>query len=73
MDEKLESKSDGAKYFMNRIWVPITGDLRGLILDEAHKSKYSIHPGSDKMYKDLREFYWWPSMKGKLQHMSVIV
>ncbi|KAD4385309.1 hypothetical protein E3N88_25477 [Mikania micrantha] len=36
---------------------------RELIMDEAHKSKYSIHPGTDKMYKDLKPFYWWLGMK----------
>ncbi|GJT73780.1 putative reverse transcriptase domain-containing protein [Tanacetum coccineum] len=30
---------------------------------ESHKSKYSIHPGSDKMYHDLKKLYWWPNMK----------
>ncbi|GJS48670.1 putative reverse transcriptase domain-containing protein [Tanacetum coccineum] len=34
-----------------------------LIMDEAYKSKYSIHPGADKMYYDLRDRYWWPGMK----------
>ncbi|GJS05207.1 reverse transcriptase domain-containing protein [Tanacetum coccineum] len=33
------------------------------IMDEAHKTKYSIHPGADKMYYDLRDMYWWPGMK----------
>ncbi|GKD24002.1 putative reverse transcriptase domain-containing protein [Tanacetum coccineum] len=32
-------------------------------MDEAHKSKYSVHPGADKMYYDLRDRYWWPGMK----------
>ncbi|WMV14593.1 hypothetical protein MTR67_007978 [Solanum verrucosum] len=32
-------------------------------MDEAHSSRYSIHPGSTKMYRDLREVYWWSSMK----------
>ncbi|GJW31376.1 putative reverse transcriptase domain-containing protein [Tanacetum coccineum] len=39
------------------------GDVRTLIMDEAHKSKYSIDPGADKMYYDLRDRYWWPGMK----------
>ncbi|GJZ94271.1 putative reverse transcriptase domain-containing protein [Tanacetum coccineum] len=39
------------------------GDVRTLIMDEAYKSKYSIHPGADKMYYDLRDRYWWPGMK----------
>ncbi|GJU78401.1 putative reverse transcriptase domain-containing protein [Tanacetum coccineum] len=34
-----------------------------MIMDEAHKSKYSVHPGADKMYYDLRDRYWWPGMK----------
>ncbi|GJW81590.1 reverse transcriptase domain-containing protein [Tanacetum coccineum] len=37
--------------------------LRALIMHESHKSKYSIHPGSDKMYHDLKKLYWWPNMK----------
>ncbi|GKC66871.1 hypothetical protein Tco_1099469, partial [Tanacetum coccineum] len=43
--------------------VPLKGDVRTLIMDEAHKSKYSVHPGADKMYYDLRDMYWWPGMK----------
>ncbi|GJV82101.1 putative reverse transcriptase domain-containing protein [Tanacetum coccineum] len=34
-----------------------------LIMDEAHKSKYYVHPGADKMYYDLRDRYWWPGLK----------
>ncbi|GJY03204.1 putative reverse transcriptase domain-containing protein [Tanacetum coccineum] len=41
----------------------IKGEVRTLIMDEAHKSKYSVHPGADKMYYDLRDRYWWPGMK----------
>ncbi|GKD02265.1 putative reverse transcriptase domain-containing protein [Tanacetum coccineum] len=48
---------------MDRIWVPLVGDVRMVILDEAHKSKYFVHPGADKMYHDLRDMYWWPVMK----------
>ncbi|GKF37644.1 putative reverse transcriptase domain-containing protein [Tanacetum coccineum] len=39
------------------------GSLRTLIIDEAHKSRYSVHPGAYKMYYDLRDMYWWPGMK----------
>nr|GEW26578.1 putative reverse transcriptase domain-containing protein [Tanacetum cinerariifolium] len=39
------------------------GNLRELIMHESHKSKYSVHPGSDKMYQDLKKLYWWPNMK----------
>ncbi|XP_035838797.1 uncharacterized protein LOC118486445 [Helianthus annuus] len=66
MEKQLEPKENGALYFMNRIWIPRFGGLRDLILDEAHKSKYSIHPGADKMYHDLMEFYWWPNIKGDI-------
>ncbi|KAF5808044.1 putative nucleotidyltransferase, Ribonuclease H [Helianthus annuus] len=59
----LVLKDDGSYYFMDRLWVPSQDDLRTLLMDEAHKSCYSIHPGSDKMYKDLRTRYWWPGMK----------
>ncbi|GKC71347.1 putative reverse transcriptase domain-containing protein, partial [Tanacetum coccineum] len=40
--------------------------LRALIMHESHKSKYSIHPRSDKMYQDLKKLYWWPNMKAKI-------
>ncbi|GJS25592.1 putative reverse transcriptase domain-containing protein [Tanacetum coccineum] len=43
--------------------VPLTGDVRTLIMDEARKSKYSVHPGVDKMYYDLKDMYGWPGMK----------
>ncbi|GJU11919.1 putative reverse transcriptase domain-containing protein [Tanacetum coccineum] len=43
--------------------VPLKSEVRTLIMDEAYKSKYSVHPGADKMYYDLRDRYWWPGMK----------
>ncbi|GJW26337.1 putative reverse transcriptase domain-containing protein [Tanacetum coccineum] len=43
--------------------VPFAGGMRTVVMDEAHKSKYSVHPGADKMYYDLRDMYWWPGMK----------
>ncbi|GJX37828.1 putative reverse transcriptase domain-containing protein [Tanacetum coccineum] len=49
-----------------RIWLPLFGGLRDLIMHESHKSKYSIHPGSHKMYQDLKKLYWWPSMKADI-------
>ncbi|GKD63459.1 putative reverse transcriptase domain-containing protein [Tanacetum coccineum] len=50
----------------DRSWVLCFGDLRTLIMHESHKSKYSIHPGSDKMYQDLKQLYWWPDMKANI-------
>ncbi|GJU43518.1 putative reverse transcriptase domain-containing protein [Tanacetum coccineum] len=46
-----------------RSWLPCYGDLRAVIMHESHKSKYSIHLGSNKMYQDMRKLYWWPNMK----------
>ncbi|KAI3827879.1 hypothetical protein L1987_01967 [Smallanthus sonchifolius] len=43
--------------------VPDRDDLRTFLMNEAHKTRYSIHPGADKMYQDLRQQYWWPGMK----------
>ncbi|GJS77541.1 putative reverse transcriptase domain-containing protein [Tanacetum coccineum] len=66
LDEMIEQRSDRNLYYLDRIWVPLKGDVRTLIMDEAHKSKYSIHLGADKMYYDLRDRYWWPSMKNDI-------
>ncbi|GJS00489.1 putative reverse transcriptase domain-containing protein [Tanacetum coccineum] len=55
LDEMIKLRSDGALYYLDRIWVPLKGDVRTLIMDEAHKSKYFVHPGADKMYYDLRD------------------
>ncbi|KAK1414436.1 hypothetical protein QVD17_30180 [Tagetes erecta] len=62
-ETQLVTKSDNLLYFMDRLWIPDRDNIRTIILDEAHKSRYSIHPGSDKMYMDLRKQYWWPGMK----------
>ncbi|GJV60927.1 putative reverse transcriptase domain-containing protein [Tanacetum coccineum] len=63
LDEMIEQRSDGTLYYLDRIWVPFKGDVRSLIMDEAHKSKYSVHPRADKMYYDLKDMYWWPGIK----------
>ncbi|GKD91675.1 putative reverse transcriptase domain-containing protein [Tanacetum coccineum] len=63
LDKQFERKEDGGLYVAERIWVPVYGNLRRLIMKEAHTSKYSVHPGADKMYYDLRDLYWWPEMK----------
>ncbi|KAD5960569.1 hypothetical protein E3N88_12041 [Mikania micrantha] len=66
MEKQLEVKADGLHYFMERVWVPHHGNLRDLVMEEAHKSRYSIHHGSDKMYHDLKILYWWPHMKADI-------
>ncbi|GAU40783.1 hypothetical protein TSUD_26630 [Trifolium subterraneum] len=57
---------DGVIQFGNRICVPNDADLKRSILEEAHKSGFSIHPGSTKMYHDLKKNYWWPNMKTEI-------
>nr|GEW25844.1 putative reverse transcriptase domain-containing protein [Tanacetum cinerariifolium] len=64
--EKLEPRADGTLCLNNRSWVPCFGDLRTLIMHESYKSKYSIHPASDKMYQDLKQLYCWPNMKANI-------
>ncbi|GJS49622.1 putative reverse transcriptase domain-containing protein [Tanacetum coccineum] len=66
MINKLEPRADGTLCLNNQSWVPCFGDLRALIMHESHKSKYSIHPRSDKMYQDLKRLYWWPNMKAEI-------
>ena len=53
----------GVVRFKNRLVVPSKEELKRKILDEAHHSKSSINPGSNKMYHDLRHLYWWSNMK----------
>ncbi|GKE36001.1 putative reverse transcriptase domain-containing protein [Tanacetum coccineum] len=59
----VELRNDGALYYLDQIRVPLKGDVRTLVMDEAHKSKYSVHPGADNMYYDLRDRYLWSGMK----------
>ncbi|GJW27176.1 putative reverse transcriptase domain-containing protein [Tanacetum coccineum] len=64
--EKLEPRADGTLCFNGRSWLPCYGDLRTVIMYESHKSKYSIHLGSEKMYQDMKKLYWWPNMKANI-------
>ncbi|GJY65410.1 putative reverse transcriptase domain-containing protein [Tanacetum coccineum] len=66
MIKKLEPHADGTLCLNGRSWIPCRGNLRGLIMHESHKSKYSVHPGSNKMYQDLKKLYWWPNMKAEI-------
>ncbi|GJY93495.1 putative reverse transcriptase domain-containing protein [Tanacetum coccineum] len=64
--EKLEPRADVTLCLNGRSWLPCYGDLRTVIMHESHKSKYSIHPGSDKMYQDMKKLYRWPNMKADI-------
>ncbi|KAJ0443233.1 putative nucleotidyltransferase, Ribonuclease H [Helianthus annuus] len=61
--EKLEENSIGLRTRFGRIWIPRFCEVKTALLKEAHKSRYSIHPGATKMYPDLKTNYWWPGMK----------
>ncbi|KAI3735110.1 hypothetical protein L6452_14598 [Arctium lappa] len=58
----------GVKCFNKRVWIPKAGDLRQKVLEEAHRSRYSVHPGTNKMYRDLKQSYWWPGLKKDIAH-----
>lgn len=61
--KEFSINENGILWYKKRIYMPEQGDLRKLILKEAHEFAYSLHPGSTKMYQDLKEAYWWPNMK----------
>ena len=68
---KEESKhfrldEQGVLWFKDRLVVPKDRELRNQILEEAHSSKLSIHPGSSKMYQDLKTRFWWTKMKKEI-------
>ncbi|GKE24391.1 putative reverse transcriptase domain-containing protein [Tanacetum coccineum] len=66
MIKNLEPRADRTLCLKNRSWITCFADLRSLIMHESHKSKYSIHPGSDKMYQNLKKLYWWPNIKAEI-------
>ncbi|GJW29553.1 putative reverse transcriptase domain-containing protein [Tanacetum coccineum] len=57
INKEFETRSNGTLYIEKRCWLPRFRGLRDLIISESHKAKYSIHPGSDKMYQDLKKLY----------------
>nr|GEV32180.1 reverse transcriptase domain-containing protein [Tanacetum cinerariifolium] len=66
MIDKLEPRADETLCLNNQSWIPCFRDMSDLIMHESHKSKYSIHPGSDKMCQDLKKLYWWPNIKAEI-------
>jgi hypothetical protein len=57
---------EGVLWFKDRLVVPKDRELRNHIMSEAHSSKLSIHPGSSKMYYDLKPYYWWTKMQKEI-------
>nr|GEW08063.1 reverse transcriptase domain-containing protein [Tanacetum cinerariifolium] len=64
--ERMEPRADGTLCLNGRSLMPCYGDLRSVIMHESYKSKYSIHPGSKKMYQDMKKLDWWPNMKADI-------
>ncbi|KAL8120679.1 hypothetical protein AgCh_017748 [Apium graveolens] len=66
--EEIKAQKDGKGIYRvnSRIWIPNVVELKHEILQESHNSRFSIHPGSTKMYQDLKESYWWPNMKKEI-------
>nr|GEY09514.1 putative reverse transcriptase domain-containing protein [Tanacetum cinerariifolium] len=65
-EQKLEPRADGTQCLHGRSWLPCYGNLRMVIMHESHKSKYFVHPGSEKMYQDMKKLYWWPNIKADI-------
>nr|GEW79892.1 putative reverse transcriptase domain-containing protein [Tanacetum cinerariifolium] len=67
---KAQTKARKPKNIKNEyvggVGYPCYGDLRTVIMHNSYKSKYSIHPGSEKMYCDIKKLYWWPNMKANI-------
>ena len=63
MNESFTLGGDGIRRYQDRLYIPYVDDLWTSIVEEAHGSRYSIHPGSTKMYHDLKQIYWWDGMK----------
>ncbi|KAL8088909.1 hypothetical protein AgCh_038612 [Apium graveolens] len=61
-----QKDSKGMFRFSSRIWIPNVSELKNKVLREAHNSRFSIHPGSTKMYQDLKKNFWWPRMKKEI-------
>ncbi|WVZ52391.1 hypothetical protein U9M48_003455 [Paspalum notatum var. saurae] len=70
LDEKKRAcftlDDQGVLWFKNRLVVPKDMELRKKILDEAHTSMFTMHPGSNKMYQDLKQKFWWTCMKREI-------
>ena len=61
--EGYSLSTDGVLCFQGKVCMPRDVELRQKILQEAHSSPYAMHPGGSKMYRDLREQFWWPGLK----------
>jgi hypothetical protein len=71
-DKDFWEDAEGVVWFKDRLCVPNVQSIWELILKEAHETAYSIHPGSEKMYQDLKKKFWWYGMKREIaEHVAV--
>ncbi|XP_073031306.1 uncharacterized protein [Primulina eburnea] len=61
--QEFQTDENGVLWMKGRLCVPDIDGIREEVISEAHKSKFSIHPGRTKMYRDLEKNYWWNGMK----------
>jgi hypothetical protein len=66
VETKFQVADDGSLMMGQWLYVPNDETVKGMVLQEAHVSKFSIHPGSTKMYLDLKHLYWWLYMKKEI-------
>ena len=66
VETKFQVADDGSLMMGQRLYVPNDETVKQMVLQEAHESKFSIHPGITKMYRDLKHHYLWPNMKREI-------
>ena len=65
-ETKFSVKECGSLYFQNRLCVPNDKELKKKFLFEAHNTVFTMHPGGNKMYQDMKQYYWWRGMKNDI-------
>jgi hypothetical protein len=66
IEKAFQMLSGGLIAMGRRIYLPDHKTLKEEVLRETHESHFATHPGSTKMYKDLKKYYWWPNMKREI-------
>jgi hypothetical protein len=66
IEKAFQMLSGGLIAMGRRIYLPDHKTLKEEVLRETHESRFATHPGSMKMYKDLKKYYWWPNMKREI-------
>ena len=72
-NEDFKLDAQGVLRFRDRICIPDDMDLKRMILEESHRSNLSIHPGTTKMYQDLKKLFWWSGMKREVLSLFMLV